>query len=124
MLNNLKKIKEEYALIAIFLLLFIMSYLTPYYGDEYVYSFIYKTSEKIANINDVLISSYNIYMFWSGRILPNIFQSLFVYFDKLIYSIFNSFIFILLLKKTRTLSIKYGCKSNGKMFDYIYIFFF
>ena len=123
MLNNLKKIKEEYALIAIFLLLFIMSYLTPYYGDEYVYSFIYKTSEKIANINDVLISSYNIYMFWSGRILPNIFQSLFVYFDKLIYSIFNSFIFILLLKKTRTLSIKYGCKSNGKMFDYIYIFF-
>lgn len=123
MLNNLKKIKEEYALIAIFLLLFIMSYSTPRYGDEYVYSFIYKTSKKIANINDVLISSYNIYMFWSGRILPNIFQSLFLYFDKLIYSIFNSLIFILLLKKTRTLSIKYGCKSNGKTFDYIYIFF-
>ena len=75
--NFLNKLKEKYILICIFLLVFFMSYLFPYSGDEYVYSFIYPKIvraenfiNKIENISDVFKSTFSIYLNWSGRVLP------------------------------------------------------
>ena len=82
--NIINKLKEKYILIYIFLLVFIMSYLTPYGGDEYVYSFIYPKVvraenfvDKVENIFDVFKSAYFIYLKWSGRVLPNFFKRYF-----------------------------------------------
>lgn len=129
MLNNLKKIKEEYALIAIFLLLFIMSYLTPYSGDEYVYSFIYPKIvkagnfiNKVENIGDVFKSTYSIYFNWSGRVLPNFFQTLFLFIGKLGFALFNSIVFIIILKTSKNLILKYENKIKFKNIDYIFLF--
>ena len=130
MLNNfLNKLKEKYILICIFLLVFVMSYLFPYSGDEYVYSFIYPKIvraenfiDKIENIFDVFKSTYSIYLNWSGRVLPNFFQILFLFIGKLPFSLINSIIFIKILEISKDLILKYEKRINFKNSDYIFLF--
>ncbi len=97
--NFLNKLKEKYILICIFLLVFFMSYLLPYSGDEYVYSFVYPKIvraenfvDKVENIFDVFKSTFSIYLNWSGRVLPNFFQTLFLFIGKIAFSLVNSII--------------------------------
>ena len=65
----MKVLKEKYALIAIFLLMFLLAFILPRYGDEYVYSFVFKTEKRTKNIIDIIYSTYNMYMNWIGRII-------------------------------------------------------
>ena len=127
--NFLNKLKEKYILICIFLLVFVMSYLFPYSGDEYVYSFIYPKIvraenfiDKIENIFDVFKSTYSIYLNWSGRVLPNFFQILFLFIGKLPFSLINSIIFIKILEISKDLILKYEKRINFKNSDYIFLF--
>ena len=127
--NIINKLKEKYILICIFLLVFIMSYLTPYGGDEYVYSFIYPKVvraenfvDKVENIFDVFKSTYIIYLKWSGRVLPNFFQTLFLFIGKLAFSLVNSIVFIKILEFSKDLILKYEKRIDFKNTDYIFLF--
>ena len=127
--NFLNKLKEKYILICIFLLVFFMSYLTPYIGDEYVYSFIYPKIvraenfvDRVENISDVFKSTYFIYLKWSGRVLPNFFQTLFLFIGKLSFSLVNSIIFVKILEFSKDLILKYEKRINFKNSDYILLF--
>ena len=127
--NTINKLKEKYILICIFLLVFIMSYLTPYIGDEYVYSFIYPKVvraenfvDKVENIFDVFKSTYLIYLKWSGRVLPNFFQTLFLFIGKLAFSLVNSIVFVKILEFSKDLVVKYDKRIDFKNTDYIFLF--
>lgn len=127
--NFLNKLKEKYILICIFLLVFFMSYLLPYSGDEYVYSFVYPKVvraenfiNKIENISDVFKSTFSIYLNWSGRVLPNFFQTLFLFIGKLGFSLVNSIIFVKILEISKDLILRYEKKINFKNSDYIFLF--
>lgn len=127
--NFLNKLKEKYILICIFLLVFFMSYLLPYSGDEYVYSFVYPKIvraenfiNKIENISDVFKSTFSIYLNWSGRVLPNFFQTLFLFIGKLGFSLVNSIIFVKILEISKDLILRYEKKINFKNSDYIFLF--
>lgn len=127
--NFLNKLKEKYILICIFLLVFFMSYLTPYIGDEYVYSFIYPKIvraenfvDRVENISDVFKSTYLIYLKWSGRVLPNFFQTLFLFIGKLGFSLVNSIIFVKILEFSKDLMLKYEKRINFKNSDYVLLF--
>ena len=127
--NFLNKLKEKYILICIFLLVFFMSYLFPYSGDEYVYSFIYPKIvraenfiNKIENISDVFKSTFSIYLNWSGRVLPNFFQTLFLFIGKLGFSLVNSIIFVKILEFSKDLMLKYEKRIDFKNSDYIFLF--
>ena len=95
-----KMLREKYALIAIFLLMFFMSFIFPFSGDDYVNSFIYKTAYRIGNIFDVIYSTFIMYMTWSGRIIPNFLGNLFLFFGKVPYAIVNALVFIMIFKKS------------------------
>ena len=123
--NFLNKLKEKYILICIFLLVFIMSYLVPYSGDEYVYSFIYPKVvraenyvNKVENIFDVFKSTYSIYLNWSGRV----FQTLFLFIGKLSFSLVNSIVFVKILEISKDLILKCEKRINFKNTDYIFLF--
>lgn len=125
----LNKLKEKYILVCIFLLVFMMSYLTPYISDEYVYSFIYPKVvraenfvDKVENIHDVFKSTYLIYLKWSGRVLPNFFQTLFLFIGKLGFSLVNSIVFVKILEISKDLILKYEKRINFKNTDYIFLF--
>ena len=127
--NFLNKLKEKYILICIFLLVFFMSYLLPYSGDEYVYSFVYPKIvraenfvDKVENIFDVFKSTFSIYLNWSGRVLPNFFQTLFLFIGKLGFSLVNSIIFMKILEISKALILRYEKKINFKNSDYIFLF--
>ena len=127
--NFINKLKEKYILICIFLLVFFMSYLLPYSGDEYVYSFIYPKIvraenfvDKVENIVDVFKSTFSIYLNWSGRVLPNFFQTLFLFIGKLGFSLVNSIIFVKILEISKDLILRYEKKINFKNSDYILLF--
>lgn len=127
--NIINKLKEKYILICIFLLVFIMSYLVPYSGDEYVYSFIYPKVvkaenyvNKVENIFDVFKSAYFIYLKWSGRVLPNFFQTLFLFIGKLAFSLVNSVVFVKILEFSKDLVVKYDKRIDFKNTDYMFLF--
>lgn len=127
--NIINKLKEKYILIYIFLLVFFMSYLTPYISDEYVYSFIFPTVsgsenfvDRVENISDVFKSTYLIYLKWSGRVLPNFFQTLFLLIGKLGFSLVNSIVFVKILEISKDLILKYEKRINFKNSDYILLF--
>lgn len=127
--NIINKLKEKYILICIFLLVFIMSYLIPYISDEYVYSFIYPKVvkaenfvDKVENIFDVFKSTYLIYLKWSGRVLPNFFQTLFLFIGKLAFSLVNSIVFVKILEFSKDLILKYEKRIDFKNIDYIFLF--
>lgn len=127
--NIINKLKEKYILICIFLLVFITGYLTPYGGDEYVYSFIYPKVvraenfvDKVENIFDVFKSAYFIYLKWSGRVLPNFFQTLFLFIGKLAFSLVNSIVFVKNLEFSKDLMLKYEKRIDFKNTDYMLLF--
>lgn len=127
--NFLNKLKEKYILICIFLLVFIMSYLAPYISDEYVYSFIFPKVvrpenfiDRVKNIQDVFKSTYLIYLKWSGRVLPNFFQTLFLFIGKMAFSLVNSIVFVKILENSKDLILKYEKRINFKNTDYIFLF--
>ena len=127
--NFLNELKEKYILICIFLFVFFMSYLLPYSGDEYVYSFVYPKIvraenfvDKVENIFDVFKSTFSIYLNWSGRVLPNFFQTLFLFIGKLGFSLVNSIIFVKILEILKDLILRYEKKINFKNSDYIFLF--
>ena len=106
-----------------------MSYLLPYSGDEYVYSFVYPKIvraenfvDKVENIFDVFKSTFSIYLNWSGRVLPNFFQTLFLFIGKLGFSLVNSIIFMKILEISKALILRYEKKINFKNSDYIFLF--
>lgn len=118
----IKLLKGKIALIIIFLLIFSLTFILPRYGDEYVYSFIFNTGNRTKNIIDVVHSVYNMYLTWSGRIVPNFLQNLFLLFGKFPYALANSLVFIIILRKSLLLLEKYNKEIKICSFDYLLLF--
>ena len=97
--------------------MFLLTFILPRYGDEYVYSFVFKTEKRTKNIIDIIYSTYNMYKNWSGRIVPNFLQNLFLLFGKFPYSVINALIFVTIIKQSLSLLEKYT--KNGIKFGEI-----
>ncbi len=76
------------------LLLNVYSAMAP---DEYNYSHIYNTDQKIKSFSDIGISMKELYMTWTGRIPVHAMISLFLYVGIPFYNALNPAIFILFL---------------------------
>lgn len=80
-----------------FFLIYIMSSNYPVHTDEYIYSYIFGTNIKITVPIQLLISLKKMYFEWSGRIVSNFLQQLFIYLGTSFFIISNSMVFILIL---------------------------
>lgn len=70
---------------------------THIYHDEFVYSSIYGTKEKIASISDIFKSAVNIYTMHNGRIITHMVLMIFLQFNSIVRCVINSAFFVILI---------------------------
>jgi hypothetical protein len=120
--NKILKYSLNILPIPIIVVFFILNYLTPIIADDFYYSFIFGTYERVTSISDIIISQYDHYMNWGGRSIVHFFIQLFLSFgDKIIFNIVNTIIyviFVLLMQFHITGSLK---KINSILFSTITI---
>lgn len=81
----------------LFILMFITCYYVQYTPDDYNYSHIAWTNDKISNFTEIIISQIKFYKLWSGRILFSGIGQLLLYLGQFVYAILNSLIFVALI---------------------------
>jgi hypothetical protein len=73
---------------------FILNYFTPLIADDFLYSFIFKTGNRLSSISDIFVSQYNHYYSWGGRTVAIFLTQLFLYFgDKNIFNVCNTIVY-------------------------------
>lgn len=98
-MENLKKMVKEHKswliiFVAIFILIYAMCTSNMYAQDEYNYSNITWTNQRISSMHDLLTSIKLIYFNWSGRIIALGLSQLFLYLGIGYYDILNSIVFV------------------------------
>lgn len=99
-LFNIVRSKLGYVLTLsiIFIAIFFLNRLTPLIGDDYVYSFIFSTTDKIASLNDIVNSQILHYNIWGGRsVVHFILQLVLLLNNQLFNNIINTTVFIVFL---------------------------
>lgn len=102
------KIVIAIILIIPFICMLKMNLNTHIYHDEFVYSSIYGTKEKIASISDIFKSAVNIYTMHNGRIITHMVLMVFLQFNNIVRCIINSVFFVILIYEL----IKFTCKKD------------
>lgn len=78
-----------------FLTILLLNILTPLIGDDYVYSFIYQTNNKLSSINDIIESQRLHYDKWGGRTIVHFIDQFLLYnYHPLKADILNSLAYI------------------------------
>ena len=108
------------SLIAIFLFLFFINHLTPmYFGDDYVYSFVWEghsiyeplseNAVRISSWKDLFDSQRLHYLTWSGRMVNHTLAQFFLWKGKALFNICNAFAGMLLVLEI------YWCICKGRV---------
>ena len=93
-------------LFIVYIVLYFMNLYTPEsLQDDYVYKFVREANDAIdyqypiSDLNDVLISQYNHYLYHSGRFVPHFFLQIFDgILGKGVFNVINALLFCLLDK--------------------------
>ena len=97
LINRIKKIEAKtwikVILASIFLMMLVLNFLTPIIADDYSYSFIWNTEQRVHNLLDVIVSQASHYMTWGGRSIAHTIAQIFLMFPKGIFSVLNSVIY-------------------------------
>lgn len=97
-----------YSLVGIFLLFFLLNYLTPlYFGDDYVYAFVWSgqhmsiplpdTAERVICLSDLLLSQWSHYFTGNGRTPAHLLVQFFVWQGKSLFNFFNALVSVILI---------------------------
>lgn len=96
-----KKILFLSAFFIIFLSIFFINKIYPLLGDDWDYSFIwvpdYGSSERISNFSDIIISQYEHYIHWGGRVVNHVIAQLLLALPPFWHDLLNSLVFIVLI---------------------------
>jgi len=88
---------------------------TPLMMDDYDYSFSWATGERIAGVADVIASQAAHYRLWGGRSVVHALAQLFLSMDKLIFSVANTLMYLLLLLEIYALARPEGRRWNWEI---------
>lgn len=116
-------------LVLVFIILMILNMKTMYTADDYIYRFVYHTPGVEKHMQRITTwsipySMYNHYMNWNGRFVAHSVVQFFMQFDsKMVFNIFNSLIYVLLLVFINRFATKLsGKKSNPFILPLIFFF--
>ena len=97
-----RKKTSKYVLIIFitFILIYLLNYLTGYTGDDYMYHYFFESGRPSYStipltLGDLPASLWNHYCTWNGRILTHALVQFFMIYNKIIFNICNSIVFIL-----------------------------
>lgn len=88
-----KALRPLWLLLPVFVVIFISSYLTPYFGNDYRYLLVQGTDELVGSISDIFISQYRHYFEWGGRTVNHLIAQFLLYIDKPWQSIIQALTF-------------------------------
>ena len=109
------KIFLPFICIVVFIILLKLNINTHIFHDEFVYSVIYGTQEKIQTIKDVFISVKNLYITHNGRVVTHLILMLFLMTPKIFRDIINSIFFVSLILEL----IIFSRKKSGNIKDFL-----
>ncbi len=84
-------------LLLLFGYLYYLNANAPFFADDYGYSFIWGTDDRVASIRDVFVSQYAHYFTWGGRSVAHVLAQTFLYLGKPIFDVANSLVFLFLI---------------------------
>ena len=107
--------KSLIIILFIFLIMLGLNCLVPfYYGDDYVYAFIWNNQfmnislpehvTRISNVSDILVSQWRHYLTGNGRTIAHIFVQFFIWQDKWLFNLLNSMVFVILVLQIHWIS--------------------
>ncbi|MFB6367836.1 DUF6056 family protein, partial [Paenibacillus elgii] len=76
---------------------FFLNHFTPLWHDEYLYSFIFGTNERVNSFSDILHSQYNLYNWWTGRNIVHFIIQFFIWIGKGYFNVINALMFVVLI---------------------------
>lgn len=97
MKNKIECISLIISIVIIFIAIFILNYYTPLIADDYEYSYIFWTDERISSLLDILISQAKHYIQWGGRSVAHTLGQISLMLGKPVFNITNSFMYLLLI---------------------------
>lgn len=141
-LNMHKQISIGKSIYILYILIFIVIYgmncLTPLsYGDDYLYSFVWDVSinggnmfqpisesaRRIDSFEDIFHSLWAHYFTWGGRIPAHFFVQFFLWQGKVLFDLFNTIVFLLLLLEISWITLKGRITLNIPAKRLIWTFF-
>ncbi|MDP4096515.1 DUF6056 family protein [Paenibacillus sp. P96] len=86
-------------LLSLFLFVYMlkMNFFVPLWNDEFAYSFIFRSDQKIASIVDIIQSQQILYNNWTGRVLVHFLVQFFLWQGKDIFNIVNAALYVSLI---------------------------
>ncbi|HNX59329.1 MAG TPA: DUF6056 family protein, partial [Spirochaetota bacterium] len=98
MTHNKKDIIIPFAtVLSTFIIILILNFLTPLLADDYRYSFIFSDPgfHRVQSLHDVIVSQYHHWLDWGGRNIAHFFCQFFLMYDKSVFNIFNSLMYVI-----------------------------
>lgn len=80
-------------LLPVFCLIFICSYLTPYFGNDFRYMLIQGTTDLVGSCSDILLSQWRHYFEWGGRTVNHLIAQWLLYIGKPLQSLITALAF-------------------------------
>ena len=80
--------------------IFLCSYYTPYFGNDYRYMLVEGTNDLVGSLSDIVISQYRHYFDWGGRTVNHLIAQFLLYIEKPWQSLITTATYLLLLLAT------------------------
>lgn len=93
-MQNYKKYIMMGTLAGMFLLVCLLTTLTPYVTDDYKYFFIFYTDERVASLGDIVTSMVAHWYSWGGRVMAHTLVQLFLWLPKVIFNVANAAMYV------------------------------
>lgn len=95
----------------LFCFILLLNCLTPLAADDFSYSFIFASAERIDSFSDIIYSQWLHYFGWGGRSVVHFIAQTFLWWGKPLFNIFNSLVFIIYINLISYFS--FGRKNAG-----------
>ncbi|OQC13930.1 MAG: hypothetical protein BWX72_01511 [Firmicutes bacterium ADurb.Bin080] len=98
-INQFRYLKVVSVIAISLALILLLNCLTPLLADDYLYSFIFGNSDniRVSGLRDVIVSQYNHWHLWGGRNIAHSICQLFLIYDKMIFNVANSFVYVIFI---------------------------
>lgn len=99
MLDNILKEKNKKILLSviifsIFMLIYLLNKLYPLHGEDWDYTFIMGTTQRVSSLSDIIKSQYHHYLTWGGRSVTHFIAQFLLMIDLGLAHILNSLAFV------------------------------
>lgn len=124
--------KAHILLFCIFILAWYFNYSYPLLWDDYVYSYVFNAqsfqeslpvdAQRVKTVNDIILSQYNHYFTWGGRIVAHSIAQFFLWKGKELFNVFNALIFLLIILEILWISNKGEINFKFLFEDVLWVF--